>query len=99
MKKILVTCIAAALLSAGNALAGHCGHELAEAEWAIENATTVESNALDAAEALVDHALEVCTFEEEQLLIDGYDSPLADPEYISMGQSMLINAAQLAGGN
>jgi hypothetical protein len=98
MKKFLVSCTTAALLIAGNASAGHCDTELTEAEWAIDNATQVESNALEAAEALVDHALEVCAFEEEQQLAEGFDLPIADPEYVSMGQSMLINAKDLAAG-
>lgn len=99
MNTYLVSCATAILLFTGNAAAGHCDFELSEAELAIGNANaTVESNALEAAESLVEYALEICDAEAEQFLIEGLDSPLNDPENISMGQAMLIDARDLASG-
>lgn len=98
MKTITGICTLLLALSSGGALAGHCDNELAEAEWALDNATDLEPNVVEAAEALISDALDACDGEEEQLLIEGFGSPLSDPTYVSIGQSMLINARDLANG-
>ncbi|ANG64683.1 hypothetical protein A8C75_20850 [Marinobacterium aestuarii] len=100
MKSTIAVCATLALLLAGSAQANHCDADLADAEQAIGTAAvTLEPNALDAADALVDHAITACEAEEDQLATAEPDSPMADPDYVTVGQSMLINATQLASGN
>ena len=95
MKSTLVLCTAAAMLLASPAFADHCDANVADVEWAIGGATTVEPNVLEVAEALLAHSLVVCSFEEDQLATADVDSPLADPDYVSLGQAMLISAEDL----
>jgi hypothetical protein len=100
MKSTIAVCATVAMLMAGGAQANHCDADLANAELALSTATeTIEPNALDAADALIEQSISVCEYEEEQLATAEPDSPMADPDYVTVGQSMLINAAQLAGGN
>jgi hypothetical protein len=100
MKSTIAVCATLALLLAGGAQANHCDADLADAELAIGTAAvTIEPNAIDAADALVDLAITACEAEEDQLANAEPDSPMADPDYVTVGQSMLINATQLASGN
>ena len=99
MKNLLVAFAATAMLIAGSAQADHCDADVADVEIALSTATGVEDNAFDAAEALLEHALVVCSYEEEQLEAAEVDSPMADPDYVSGGQSMLINAVELLATN
>lgn len=99
MRNTLVVCTTAAMLFAGPALAGHCDANIADVQWALDGTTTVELNVLEAAEALLAHSLVVCSFEEDQLATAEVDSPEADPDYVSLGQSMLINAEELLNAN
>ncbi len=100
MKSTIAVCATLALLMAGGARASHCDADLADAELALSTAAfTIEPNALDAADALVDQAITTCEYEEDQLATAEPDSPMADPDYVTVGQSMLINATQLASGN
>lgn len=84
-----------ALLLAGPALANHCDADAAEAQHAVNYAAYIEPNVLDVATALFDDALEACRLEEEQLVIAEFDSPMLEPDYVSVGQSMLINVTAL----
>lgn len=100
MKSTIAVCATLAMLMAGGAQANHCDADLADAELALSTATVaVETNALDAADALIEHAITACEYEEDQLASAEPDSPMADPDYVTVGQSMLINATQLASGN
>jgi hypothetical protein len=100
MKSTIAVCATLALLLAGGAQANHCDADLADAELALSTATVaVEANALDAADALIEQSITTCEYEEEQLANAEPDSPMADPDYVTVGQSMLINATQLASGN
>lgn len=84
-----------AMLLANSALAGHCDAEAAEAQNAVNYAAYIEPNVLDAATALFDDALEACRLEEQQLAIAEFGSPMLEPDYVSVGQSMLINITAL----
>ena len=86
-----------ALLLAGPALANHCDATFADAQSAVDHASNVESNAVDAAAALLPAALEACRQEELQLASVEFDSPMREPGYVSVGQSMLINVTELLG--
>ncbi|MCP8688463.1 hypothetical protein [Marinobacterium sedimentorum] len=100
MKSTIAVCAALAMLMAGGAQANHCDADLADAELALGAATiAVEANALDAADALIEQSISVCEYEEDQLATAEPDSPMVDPDYVTVGQSMLINATQLASGN
>lgn len=99
MKNLLVAFAATAMLIAGSARADHCDADVADVQLALSAASGVEDNAFDAAEALLEHAQVVCSFEEEQLATAEADSPMTDPDYISVGQSMLINAVELLTAN
>jgi hypothetical protein len=85
----------AAMLLASPALADHCAANAAEAQNAVNYATYIEPNVLDAATALFDDALEACRLEEEQLATAEFGSPMLEPDYVSVGQSMLINVTAL----
>jgi hypothetical protein len=88
----------AAMLLAGPALASHCDAEMAEAQAAANYATYLEPNVEDAAGALFQSALEACRLEEIQMANAEFDSPMLAPDYVSVGQSMLINVTQLVSG-
>jgi hypothetical protein len=100
MKKYSITAwTTLALLLAGPALANHCDADFADAQMAVDRASNVETNAVDAAAALIPAALEACRQEELQLASAEFDSPMREPGYVSVGQSMLINATELLGGH
>lgn len=87
-----------AMLLAGPALADHCATNFAEAQAAIDRAYSVAPNVQDAVAALLPAALEACHQEEEQLASAEFGSPMLEPDYLSVGQSMLINITALVGG-
>ncbi len=84
-----------ALLLAGPALANHCDANYADAQAAIDNAYSLEPNVEDAVAALLPAAIEACRLEEEQLASAEFGSPMLEPDYVSVGQSMLINVTAL----
>ena len=84
-----------AMLLAGPALADHCAADAAEAQNAVNYAAYIEPNVLNAVTALFDDALEACRLEEEQLATAEFGSPMLEPGYVSVGQSMLINVTAL----
>ena len=84
-----------AMLLASPAMADHCDADAVEAQNAVNYAAYIEPNVLDAATALFDDALEACRLEEEQLAIAEFGSPMLEPDYVSVGQSMLINVTTL----
>ncbi|MFZ3205895.1 MAG: hypothetical protein WA161_18760 [Pseudomonas sp.] len=84
-----------AMLLSGPALANHCDVDAAEAQNAVNYATYIEPNVLAAATVLFDDALEACQLEEEQLASAEPGSPMLEPDYVSVGQSMLINVTAL----
>lgn len=87
------------LLLAGSALAAdHCAPQMAEAQSALMQAGHAEPNALEAATALMDSAAEACLQEEQLLAYAEADSPMLAPDYVSVGQSMLINVSTLLNG-
>lgn len=77
-----------AMLLAGPVLADHCGTQFAEAQNALNSRSRVEANVLDAVSALLPTASRACQQEEAQLAN-------AEPGYISVGQSILINVSAL----
>ena len=99
MRNTIVVCATAAMLMAGPALADHCDANIADVEWALGGAMTVEVNVLEAAEALLEHSRTVCLFEEDLIATADVDSPMSDPDYVSLGRSMLINAEELLNTN
>lgn len=86
-------------LLTGTALADHCAFDMAEAQSALSFADQAPVNAADAATALITSAAEACRQEEEQLASASFDSPMLAPDYVSVGQSMLINARALLSGH
>lgn len=84
-----------AMLLTGPALAGHCDAEMAEAQTAANYATYLEPNVEDVAGALFQSALEACRLEEIQMANAEFDSPMLAPDYVSIGQSILINITAL----
>jgi hypothetical protein len=97
MKYIISLCTGAAILMVTCAQANHCDGFQAEAQAGIYDATLAEPQVLEAAQVLLDQGVEVCAF-EEQMMLEALAPVPSDPEFISMGQSMLINAGQLASG-
>jgi hypothetical protein len=97
-KLSLHLCAIAVLLTAGPALADHCAAHLASVQGAANRATSVQPNVLSAVEALVPAALEACGKEELTMTSAESGSPMLEPNYVSVGQSMLINAADLLNG-
>ena len=91
MKTLFVVCAATAMLVATPAFAGHCDAELDALDQALATAWDVEQNAFDAAEAVREDALKSCDL-EAAIAAEDPESPLNDPTYISLGQSMLIAA-------
>ena len=87
------------MLLAGPAQANHCDIDVAEVESLLVAPLTDDANKLDAAEALLGHAISACAQEEQELAEAALDSPMLDPDYVTLGLSMLINAQQLVGGN
>jgi hypothetical protein len=79
-----------ALLITAPALANHCDANLAAVNDAAAS-TSVGANVIQATAALVGHAMDACDREQT-------DVPL-DPTYVTVGQAMLINAAELLHGN
>ncbi|WP_172143622.1 MULTISPECIES: hypothetical protein [Pseudomonas] len=84
-----------AMLLAGPALANHCDANLADAHASIDRAYSLEPNVEDAVAALLPAAIEACRLEEEQLATAEFGSPMLEPDYVSVGQSMLINVTAL----
>lgn len=84
-----------AMVLAGPALAGHCDAEVAEAQAAANYAVHLEPNVLDAVTVLFQDALEACRQEDERLATVGLEPPMLEPDYLSVGQSMLINITTL----
>ena len=87
-----------AMLLAGPALADHCYVNLDDAQAAIDNAYSLEPNVEDAVAPLLPAALEACRLEEQELANPEAGSPMLEPDYVSVGQSMLINVTALVGG-
>ncbi|MDH3242183.1 MAG: hypothetical protein OEO83_16125 [Alphaproteobacteria bacterium] len=98
MKSVIFLCGAAALLFAGPALANHCDDDIADVEWALGGPTTAGPNQVEAAEALLDDGAVACRHEEDELASADPDSPLLDPDFVTLGRSMLINAKDLLDG-
>ena len=90
---------AAALLLASPAQANHCDADIADVELLLAAPVTDEPNALEAAEALLDYAIADCDREEQELAEAAPDSPLLDPDHVTVGRSMLFNARDLTQGN
>lgn len=86
-----------AMLLAGPALADHCDANLDDAQAAIDNAYVLEPNVEDAVAALLPAAIEACLLEEETLASAEPGSLMLEPDYVSVGQSMLINVTALVG--
>lgn len=86
------------VLLSGPAIAGHCDSNMIEAQTAFNQAYHVEQNVLDAASALLDSAVAACSQEEALLATVELGSPMLEPDYVSVGQSMLINVAELVSG-
>lgn len=86
-----------ALLLAGPALANHCDADFSAAQTSIDRADSLAPNVEDAVAALLPAAIEACRQEEEQLANAEFGSPMLEPGYVSVGQSMLIDIAALAG--
>ncbi|MDA7085030.1 hypothetical protein PH586_01325 [Pseudomonas sp. SA3-5] len=84
-----------AMLLAGPALANHCDTNFDEAQAAIDNAYSLEPNVEDAVAALLPAAIEACQLEEAQLASAEPGSIMLEPDYVSVGQSMLINVTAL----
>ncbi|SDG55163.1 hypothetical protein SAMN05216603_102264 [Pseudomonas benzenivorans] len=97
-KYAIPLCTAVALLLSGPALAGHCDADMIEAQTALNQAYQVEPQVLDAASALLDSATAVCAQEEQLLANAEFDSPMLEPDYVSLGQAILINVTALVGG-
>lgn len=84
-----------AMLLAGPALANHCDANFDEAQAAIDSAYSLEPNVEDAVVALLPAAIEACRLEEQALVTAEPGSPMLEPDYVSVGQSMLINVTEL----
>jgi hypothetical protein len=97
MKHIINLYAGIAILASGTAQANHCELEAAIALEAIYGATVAESEILEAAQALIDRGLTVCA-NEEQMALEQMEPVATDPDNVSLGQSMLINASQLVSG-
>jgi len=91
MKSVFLISAAAVMLVTGPVFAGHCDNDVSDVEQAIATAWDVDSNAVEAAEALLDHAIVACDLEATEAAND-LDSPINDPDYVSMGRSMLFSA-------
>jgi hypothetical protein len=87
-----------ATLLAGPALANHCDADAAAAQNAVNYSAYIEPNVLETATALFYDALEACQVEEEEMANAEFGSPMLEPDYVSVGQSMLINVTQLVSG-
>lgn len=98
MSKYVIPIWTAMVLLSGQVMAGHCDTEMIEAQVALNQAYQIETNVHDAVSALLDSAAEACSQEEVYLATVEIDSPTLDPDYISVGQSMLINVTQLVSG-
>ena len=97
MTKTIWTFAAVLFLAAGVAGAQeHCADDLSAAEDALATSVEASDNALDAAEALIDAAIAACEAEEAAMDAAEYDDPILDADHVTVGQSMLINAAELA---
>lgn len=83
------------VMLSGPALAGHCDSDMIAAQAAFNQAYQIETNVLDAAAALLDSAVVACQQEETMLASVEFDSPMLEPNYVSVGQSMLINVTEL----
>ncbi len=90
---------AAALLLASPAQANHCDADIAEAELMLAAPATDDANKLDAAEALLDQAIELCA--QEHLHPDEVDAEglPVQPDHGTIGIAILINALELTQGN
>ena len=87
----------AAMLVSGPGLAGHCDVEVAEAQAAAHYAGHLEPNVQDAVTVLFEDALEACRQEDERLATGGLEQQMLEPDYLSVGQSMLINIVEMIG--
>jgi hypothetical protein len=94
----IATCTTLAMLLAGPALANHCSADFANVQSAANQATSLQPNVVSAVEALVPVALEACRNEALAMASAEPGSPMLEPNYVSVGQSMLINAADLLSG-
>ncbi|WP_439860793.1 hypothetical protein [Pseudomonas sp. MBLB4136] len=89
---------AAALLAAAPALASHCDADFANARAAIDRTYYLEPNVEAAVVALLPAAVEACRQEAARFANAELGSPILDPDYVSVGQSMLINVTELISG-
>ncbi len=92
---ILLACTCTALLLTAPTSANHCDSDMIEVQWLLDGSGNIEPNRVEAAEHLLVRADDACRQENEQILNAELDSPLLDPEYVTVGQSMLINAGEL----
>lgn len=91
----LLACACTALLLASPASANHCDSEMMEVQWQLDGSGHRDPNRVDAAEQLLVRAAQACLQENEQIMSAEPDSPLLEPGYVTVGQSMLINAKEL----
>ncbi|RMH84053.1 hypothetical protein EA796_13965 [Pseudomonas sp. AOB-7] len=86
-----------AMLLSSPALAGHCDTEVAEAQAAANYAPYLQPSVEEVVGVLFQSALEACRLEEIQMASAEFDSPMLAPDYVSVGQSMLINIVEMIG--
>ena len=93
----LVSC--ATLLSlSGPALAGHCDADLATVQQRLTRPTSASANALEAVAALVASATTACRSEETEIAAAPLDDHMRQPDYVTVGRSMLAASLQLIDG-
>ncbi|HUE93317.1 hypothetical protein [Pseudomonas sp.] len=98
MSRYVIPIWSVLVLLSGPAMAGHCDTEIIEAQAALNQAYQIGANVHDAVSALLDSAAAACSQEEMYLATAEIDSPMQEPDYVSVGQSMLINVTQLISG-
>ncbi|MEO4047509.1 hypothetical protein AAFN46_10515 [Pseudomonas sp. CAU 1711] len=91
----MALCASLTLLCVTPAQANHCAYHLANVQTALSFAESLDSNRLTAAGALLEEASKACQQEETQMTYASLDSPMLAPDYVSVGQSMLIDVKNL----
>ena len=94
----LVSCATLLLLSSP-ALAGHCDADLTAVQQRLTMPTSASANALEAAAALVASAGTACRLEEAEIAASPQDDPMRQPDYVTVGRSMLAASLQLFDGD
>jgi hypothetical protein len=93
----LLSCAALLLLS-GPARAGHCDADLATVQQRLSQPTSASANALEAGAALVQSATTACREEEAEIAAAPPDDPIRQPDYVTVGRSMLAASLELIDG-